>query len=332
MSEILWACRRRWRLIVVAIALALAVGWLTTPTSSSVAQQAANSVSYKATTTLVSDGTNAANLDRLTLLATAGDVPRLVRLQFGDKPYVGGDATVNGQTGARRVPIGKTEVLVTPDKAAGALRISTSDENAARARDIATAVAVRLEVAANQQAQAAYNADYHYLDLTRVGLQQSADDLNNKLNVALATHSPDVGTLDAQHQAALREYEDVQQRILRLEQSKPTGPAARGVAGCDPGASGREPRAQHAERSAEPPAARGRHRSPARHRGRRTAQPPERDGLRRSLGRSRHRAPRHRRGARTSTPSASGDTTCSPRSCPRRVSPSRIAVCARRSR
>ncbi len=116
-------------------------------------------------------------------------------------------------------------MLVAPDKNAGALRITASDLGQKRAQDVATAIALRLVVAANQQAIAAYNADYHFLDLTRVGLQQQADTLNNKLNLASRATPPTSARSTRSTKPRSRELEDVQERILRLEQSKPIGPS-----------------------------------------------------------------------------------------------------------
>ena len=99
LSEIVWACRRHWRVIVVATARGR-VGWLTTPSRSSVVSQQRNDVSYRATATLVSDGTTTDSLDRLVLFATAGDVPASVRKLLGDKPVPIADSFVNPSTGA----------------------------------------------------------------------------------------------------------------------------------------------------------------------------------------------------------------------------------------
>src|SRR5215467_8018024 len=106
-SEILWACRRRWRVIVVAIALGLAIGWLTTPSSSSVARKHAQEISYSATNTVVTDGSTDVNLDRLALVETAGQVPANVRKMFRERPDAGNDATGASANGIRRVTIGK---------------------------------------------------------------------------------------------------------------------------------------------------------------------------------------------------------------------------------
>jgi hypothetical protein len=47
--------------------------------------------------------------------------------------------------------------------------------------------------------------------------------MNKELSVALAAHASIAGLLDAQHIAVLRELSDIQQHILRLAQSNPTG-------------------------------------------------------------------------------------------------------------
>ena len=89
-SEILWACRRHWRVIVVALALALAAGWLTTPSQSSVAQQHREEVSYRATNTLLAGGSSD-TLGRLAFRATVGEVPASVRKSLGLSPVSSDD-------------------------------------------------------------------------------------------------------------------------------------------------------------------------------------------------------------------------------------------------
>src|SRR5262245_59345085 len=222
-SELLWACRRRWRLIVVLVALALAIAWLTTPTSSSVSRRKQQDISYRAVTTMVSDS-SPKTLGRLVLLATAGDVPDSVRKALHEPAGNSNDVTINKATGARRTNIGSTIVTAMPDADSGAIRIQTDDDSAKRAAAVSNALSLRLIQKANTEAIAAYQSEYDLLDKARVGLQRQEEQLNNQLNVALATRSADVGTIDAKHQAVLRELSDLQQRILRLENNRPQGP------------------------------------------------------------------------------------------------------------
>ena len=56
-----------------------------------------------------------------------------------------------------------------------------------------------------------------------VQLETLERQLNQQLTNELATHDPNAGSTDAAHQAVLRQQSDVQQRILRLDESQPAG-------------------------------------------------------------------------------------------------------------
>jgi hypothetical protein len=62
--------------------------------------------------------------------------------------------------------------------------------------------------------------DYRLLDARRAQLGRLETTLNQQLTDALARHASNAGVLDARHQAVLREQADVEQRILRLEESR----------------------------------------------------------------------------------------------------------------
>src|SRR5262249_49405212 len=64
-------------------------------------------------------------------------------------------------------------------------------------------------------------SQYKFLDDTRLQLEALEHKLNQQLNAEIAAQGPDAGTLDAKHQAVLRELSDIQEQILRLVQSKP---------------------------------------------------------------------------------------------------------------
>jgi hypothetical protein len=72
-------------------------------------------------------------------------------------------------------------------------------------------------------AVAAWSSQFHFLDAQRVQLQTLEQQLSQRLTAELAAHSPNAGATDAAHQAVLRAQSDVQQRILRLEESRPNG-------------------------------------------------------------------------------------------------------------
>ena len=227
-SELLWACRRRWRLIVTALALALAIGWLTTPASASVSQKNNQNVSFHTTVIMVPSAAGT-SLDRLALLATVGEVPSSVRRAVGAKAVQNGDAQINRNTGGRSVEIGSTRVAVTPDRAAKALRITANDASAKRAVGVAQAISLKLMTAANADALGAYNANYKILDDYRVQLRQAEATLNDKSTSRPPRRCrPTRGRSTARTKAVLRELSDVQERILRPRADpKPSGAAAR---------------------------------------------------------------------------------------------------------
>jgi hypothetical protein len=70
-----------------------------------------------------------------------------------------------------------------------------------------------------------FNQQFRILDVRRVQLKNLEQQLNDQLTAELAAHSPNAGATDAAHQATLREQSDIQQRILRLSESR-TGPTS----------------------------------------------------------------------------------------------------------
>ena len=167
-SELLWAFRRRWRLIVATLALALAVGWLTTPAHSASSKQPQKKVSYHATEILLPMG--GVSLDRLALLATAGGYPNRVRAIFKVKAQANSDAEISGN-GVRRVSIGHTAVAVSIDRGGKALRFTATDTDPKRAVQVAQTFAAWLTTAANADSQAQFNTMFKALDDYRARTQ-----------------------------------------------------------------------------------------------------------------------------------------------------------------
>src|SRR5262249_7720255 len=145
-----------------------------------------------------------------------------VRKMFRERADAGNDATNATQSGVRRVSIGKTAVNVAPDKLASALRTNAVDKSSARAVAVANALADELIKVANSPNVATFNRSWSLLDAQRVQLAALEHQLNQQLTDELAAHSPNAGATDAAHQAVLREQSDVQQRILKLDESRPT--------------------------------------------------------------------------------------------------------------
>jgi len=217
LSELLWACRRRWRLIVVVVALAMAAGWLTTPARATPTSAQPN-YTYHATEILLPAGAGI-SFGRLALIATQGDVPAAIRLQFGAKSNC--DTTVNKHNGARSTCIGPTTVTLTQDMKSKSFRIMATDLNAQRAVAVATALTDRLMRATASAATKAYNNQWTTLDDERAQYEKTERTLFSQLAAATVANSPDQGTLRARHDAMVRLLGDTQQRLLHLEHAKP---------------------------------------------------------------------------------------------------------------
>jgi Mrp family chromosome partitioning ATPase len=223
MSEILWAARRHWRVVIGVFVLALAVGWVTTPSQASVKDQQRQDVSYKATNTMTFDGSTSESLDRFGLLATVGKIPADIRRALGDTPLPASEATVNPNSGTRHTQIGSTSLTVTPDKPAAALRIGATDKDAKRATYVANTVATRLSLAAALDARELFVAAKDALNQNEASLQAKEKDLRNELDAALASNSPAIATLDQQHQDALHQLRDNEAQLQHLSANEPSG-------------------------------------------------------------------------------------------------------------
>jgi hypothetical protein len=65
-------------------------------------------------------------------------------------------------------------------------------------------------------------AESRFLDLQRAHLETLEQQLTNQLTEELATHSFNAGATDAAHQAVLREQSELEQRIVRLHDTRPS--------------------------------------------------------------------------------------------------------------
>src|SRR5262245_51734589 len=85
--QLLWACNRRWRLLVLVTAFAMVLGLVTAPSQADVLRKQRESLRYRATHLLVVNGPrNSASLPRLVLDATSGAIPTSVAEKLGDDP------------------------------------------------------------------------------------------------------------------------------------------------------------------------------------------------------------------------------------------------------
>src|SRR5262249_166052 len=137
---------------------------------------------YHATETLLPVGSGI-SLSRLRLLATQGDVPNAVRIQFGARDF-NSDVKVDKGTGLAHISIGPTKVTITPDPVARAFRIIADDKSPARAVGVAAALGTRLTKTAEASALAQYNTEWKTLDDYREKLITAEQNLFSQLAAA----------------------------------------------------------------------------------------------------------------------------------------------------
>jgi capsular polysaccharide biosynthesis protein len=132
LTQYLQGIGRRWKVIVAAVIVALAVGWYLSPEETVAAPR---STSYQATTYLLSTGVSvdvrsgASNIDTVATLATLGEIPRRVAEAID---YEGDPRTL------------VSNVTIEPDESTQFLTITARAETAPRAKLIADTFADEL--------------------------------------------------------------------------------------------------------------------------------------------------------------------------------------------
>src|SRR5258705_2053717 len=82
--QLLWACSRRWRIIVLVVAFGMVLGLVTAPSQSDLLRKRHANLRYVALNTLEAKSTTRQTLPRLILEATTGAVPGQVAKKLGD--------------------------------------------------------------------------------------------------------------------------------------------------------------------------------------------------------------------------------------------------------
>ena len=186
--QLLWACSRRWRIIVLVVAFGMVLGLVTAPSSSDLLRKQHASLKYTATNTLEATITSRSALPRLILEATTGTIPAQVAKAVGDTPggsivgVTGPKATsstksVGGASLAGRVSIGGTDVTIDADPSSGAVHVKATDQHAKRAEAVATAFGDALVVNQHDKAAQAYQQEWVTLDTQRQALQKEVANL-----------------------------------------------------------------------------------------------------------------------------------------------------------
>ena len=216
-AELLWTLRRRWRIIALMLAVALAIGWATVPSEEEARASSRKEFVYEAELFLLAPSAaprDRQSLDRYALLMTKGDIPESVAAEIGEgewKPPPGVDVAEDTRNAARRTRIGGTQVIVDPEGTVGGLPVTAIDGDSKRAEE----VAVRLARALLDRLEAENQAEY---DFVYAKLDQERGDRQGEVEDALAIWSSDVGNLEFQsaYQSSLRLLNDVESEIRDL--------------------------------------------------------------------------------------------------------------------
>jgi Mrp family chromosome partitioning ATPase len=229
MQELLWACRRWWRVILLTTAVCLTLAWATAPSHASEVKAAKKDVTYKATATVLPVADHRVSLDQLALLTTTGPVPAQARTALGLKGGGSGSTITsdtssgNGKTTKRSVTLGTTQVVVQPDNSGGALLITANDHLQAKPPKVAKTLADTLVNALSQQTKLQYFLAHDKLDKQRVQLQDQVNTLQGQWLAAVSAKAPNADAIKSDYDAAVRQLGDTQQQILALEAQGPTG-------------------------------------------------------------------------------------------------------------
>jgi hypothetical protein len=104
--------------------------------------------------------------------------------------------------------------------AVAALVVSlTRDTGRNRATEVTTTTMSAQQLCAAKQAS--FDKQLQFLKARQARLQELVPVVLAPLAAEMSTNTPNANRIDAAHQATLRELERIQQRILRLEDSKP---------------------------------------------------------------------------------------------------------------
>lgn len=216
-AELLWTLRRRWRVIALMLALALAVGWATVPSEEEARDSTRKEFVYEAELFLLAPSAaprDRQSLDRYALLMTKGDIPESVSSEIGEgewKPPPGVDVAEDTRNAARRTRIGGTQVIVDPEGTVGGLPVTAIDGDSKRAEEVAVRLARALLDRLEAENQADYDFEYAKLDGERADRRRAADN-------AILAWSADIDNLELQseYQSSLRLLYDVETEIRDL--------------------------------------------------------------------------------------------------------------------
>ena len=202
------AIRRRWIDVVLAVIVALGVGWAITE----VAPAGPPTRAYEATSVIVQTGNpftvgNVSNLEAVAALSTIGDVPERVAAELD---YEGDPQDLVAQ------------ITVEADSQAGVIRYTALTDDAADSVELANAFAGQARGFLRDERTETVSQQSAKIDDQLTGLQAEIEDLDERLAAA----PPDLqGVIQAQRDAKVRQYGLLYEQYssLALAQRAPGG-------------------------------------------------------------------------------------------------------------
>ncbi len=248
-ADYLRIIRRRWWVLLVTVVIAMTFALLTRPSSSETIRANRPGVSFRATTTLISNGSantsvNGRDYDRLALLMTTGEVPKRVAEAIDEVrwPQIQ-SATANkcAETGAdssspdckksgRPVSAGSGQVQLgtggfikasaTPDPATGSLAITAQVGDAVLAAKVANLFAATLVGYVDELGQKQFDEQIFGLTLSRSNSETLIRQIDSQL-AAPGLSASEYDSLDIRREAVLRKLANADSGISNLEDAGP---------------------------------------------------------------------------------------------------------------
>jgi hypothetical protein len=248
-ADYLRIVRRRWWVLLVTVVIAMTFALLTRPSSSETLRAKQPGLSFRATTTLISNGSgntsaNGRDYDRLALLMTTGEVPKRVAEAIDEErwPQIqsagagkceGTDADPTSpdcKKSGRRVSAGSGQVELgargfikasaTPDPATGSLAVTAQVGDAALAAKVANLFAEKLVGYVDELGKKQYNEQIFGLTLSRNNSETLIRQIDSQL-AAPGLSASEYDSLDIRREGILRKLGNADSAISNLQDAGP---------------------------------------------------------------------------------------------------------------
>lgn len=247
-ADYLRIVRRRWWVLLVMVVIAMIFALLTRPTSSETMKANEPRVTFRATTTLISNDSGSKSVrgrdyDRLALLVTTGEVPKRVASALDQvrgplferdaaEKCSGADASSpDCKKSGKSVRVGSGVVEIgyggfikasaTPDPATGSLAITAQVGNAKLASKVANLFAETLMDYVDELGQKLYSEQIFGLTISR----NNSETLIRQIDAQLAApgrSASEYDSLDIRREAVLRKIASTDSAISNLQEDGPT--------------------------------------------------------------------------------------------------------------